>query len=81
MPQTVHCIKLGKEAEGLEAPPVPGELGARIHAEVSKEAWETWTRHQTMLINEHKLSVIDPEARAFLEKEMCEFLFGADAAQ
>lgn len=79
MTRSVHCIKLGKEAEGLEAPPYPGELGRRIFENVSKEAWQQWLRQQTILINEHRISPIDPEARRFLESEMEKFFFGGGA--
>jgi Fe-S cluster biosynthesis and repair protein YggX len=76
MTRTVQCVKLGKEAEGLDRPPYPGELGQRIFDNVSKEAWQLWLRQQTILINEHRISPIDPEARKFLEKEMEQFFFG-----
>ena len=75
MSRTVQCVKLGKEAEGLDQPPYPGELGQRIYESISKEAWQQWMRHQTMLINENRLSVIDPKHRAFLEEQMQKFLF------
>jgi Fe-S cluster biosynthesis and repair protein YggX len=71
----VHCAKLGKEAEGLDQPPYPGELGQKIYESISKEAWQQWMQHQTMLINENRLSVIDPKHRAFLEEQMQKFLF------
>lgn len=76
MTRIVHCTKLKKEAEGLASAPVPGELGKRIYAEISKEAWQLWLAHQTMLINEYRLSMIDPKARVFLLAEMEKFLFG-----
>ncbi len=76
MTRMVHCVKLGIEAEGLDRAPYPGELGRRIFESVSKEAWQQWMRHQTILINENRLSPIDPAHRAFLEKEMEKFLFG-----
>ena len=76
MTRTVHCIKLGTEAEGLEHPPYPGELGRRIYEQVSKQAWQQWLSHQTMLINEHRLSPVDPESRRFLEAEMEKYFFG-----
>ena len=79
MTRTVQCVKLGCEAEGLAAPPDPGELGQRIFEGVSKEAWQQWLRHQTILINEHRISPIDPEARKFLEGEMEKFFFGGGA--
>lgn len=77
MPRTVHCVVLDREAEGLARPPYPGELGRRIYESVSKEAWQRWLRHQTMLINEYRLTPIDPKARAFLQQEMERFLFGS----
>jgi Fe-S cluster biosynthesis and repair protein YggX len=76
MSRTVHCIKLGREAEGLDRPTYPGELGRRIFEQVSKPAWQDWLRHQTMLINEHRLSPMDPKARRFLEEQMERYFFG-----
>ncbi|MEW5792017.1 MAG: oxidative damage protection protein [Pseudomonadota bacterium] len=80
MTRMVHCVKLGREAEGLAVPPYPGELGKRIWQNVSKEAWQGWLKHQTMLINEYRLSPIDPKARQFLEKQMEDYFFGAGGA-
>lgn len=80
MSRMVNCVKLGKEAEGLPAPTYPGELGQRIFDNVSKEAWQQWMSQQTMLINENRLSPINPEHRAFLEKEMESFLFDGGSA-
>jgi Fe-S cluster biosynthesis and repair protein YggX len=76
MSRTVQCVKLGKEAEGLDKPPYPGELGQRIFENVSKEAWQQWMGQQTILINEYRISVIDPKGRAFLEEQMEKFFFG-----
>lgn len=76
MSRTVQCVKLGKQAEGLDKPTYPGELGQRIFDQVSKEAWQLWLKHQTILINEHRISPIDPKARKFLEEEMEKFFFG-----
>lgn len=73
----VHCVKLNKEAEGLAQPPLPGEIGRKIHEHISKEAWQLWLAHQTMLINEYRLSMIDQKARSFLLQEMENFLFGS----
>ncbi|TDJ32302.1 MAG: oxidative damage protection protein [Gammaproteobacteria bacterium] len=81
MPRTVNCIKLDKEAEGLDYPPYPGELGQRIFENVSKEAWQQWLTHQTMLINENRISPIDPKARAFIEGEMEKYFFGEGSAK
>jgi Fe-S cluster biosynthesis and repair protein YggX len=72
----VQCVLLKREAEGLERPPYPGELGRRIYEGVSKEAWAQWLRHQTLLINENRLTPIEPKARKFLEAEMEKFFFG-----
>ncbi|WP_038059477.1 oxidative damage protection protein [Thioalkalivibrio sp. ALJT] len=76
MARTVNCVKLGKEADGLDFPPYPGEMGKKIYLNVSKEAWQAWLSHQTMLINEYRLTPVDPKARKFLEEEMEKFLFG-----
>jgi Fe-S cluster biosynthesis and repair protein YggX len=76
MSRMVNCAKLGKEAEGLKVPPYPGELGKKIYLSISNEAWQMWLKHQTMLINEYRLSVADPKTRKMLEAEMEKFLFG-----
>jgi len=76
MSRTVHCVKLQRESEGLAYAPYPGELGKRIFDSVSKEAWSQWLAHQTMLINENRLSPLDPKARKFLEAEMEKYFFG-----
>ncbi len=76
MSRKIHCVKLGIEAEGLERPPYPGALGQRIFEQVSKQAWQQWLAHQTMLINENRLSPMDPEARKFLAGEMENYFFG-----
>jgi Fe-S cluster biosynthesis and repair protein YggX len=79
MARTVFCTYLQRDAEGLDRPPYPGELGQRIYASISKEAWGAWVRHQTMLMNEYRLTPIDPKARQFLVEEMEKFLFGGGA--
>jgi Fe-S cluster biosynthesis and repair protein YggX len=79
MSRTVNCVKLNKEAEGLERIPYPGELGQRVFDNVSKEAWQMWLQQQTMLINEYRLSPIDPKSRKFLEEQMEKFFFGEGA--
>jgi len=76
----VHCIRLGREAEGLDFAPYPGELGERIFAQVSKPAWQEWLKHQTMLINEMGLVMADPEARKLLATEMEKYFFGEGSA-
>ena len=79
MSRTVNCVYLKKEAEGMDFAPYPGELGQRIYDNVSKEAWQVWLGHQTMLINEYRLSPIEPEARKLLETEMEKFFFAGGA--
>ncbi len=76
MVRKVQCVKLGNEGEGLNAIPYPGELGKRIYENVSKQAWQMWLQHQTMLINEYRLTPIEPKARQFLVEEMEKFFFG-----
>ena len=75
MSRTVNCVKLKKEAEGLDRAPYPGELGQKIFDNVSKEAWQQWLGHQTMLINEYRLSPLDPKSRTFLEEQREKFFF------
>ncbi|MCS5591448.1 MAG: oxidative damage protection protein [Gammaproteobacteria bacterium] len=75
---TLHCIKLNKELESLERAPYPGELGKRILENVSKEAWQMWLDHQTLLINENSLSLIDPKAQSYLKEQMEKYFFSAD---
>jgi len=77
MTRTVQCVLLKREAPGLDRQPYPGPLGQRVFNEVSKEAWAAWVRHQTMLINEYRLTPVDPKARKFLEAEMEKYFFGA----
>jgi Fe-S cluster biosynthesis and repair protein YggX len=76
----VQCVVLKREAEGLARVPYPGELGRRIYENVSQEAWGQWLKHQTMLINEYRLTPIEPKARKFLEGEMEKFFFGTGSA-
>jgi Fe-S cluster biosynthesis and repair protein YggX len=72
---------LKREAPGLDRPPYPGELGKRIYESVSREAWSRWLQHQTMLINEYRLTPIEPKARKFLEAEMEKFFFGGGSTR
>lgn len=82
MARMVHCIKLNREAEGLDLMPVPGDLGKKIYQNVSKEAWAAWLKHQTMLVNENRLNLSDLRARKYLMAQMEKHFFGdgADAA-
>lgn len=75
MSRIVNCVKMGEELEGLDFPPFPGELGKKIFENISKEAWKQWLAHQTILINEYRLSSLDPKAQSFLKEEMQKFLF------
>lgn len=79
MARTVQCTYLKKEAEGLDFAPYPGELGKRIYQNISKEAFELWKRHQTMLVNENRLNLADARARQYLARQMEQFLFGGEA--
>ena len=76
MSRMVNCVILKREAQGLDRLPYPGPLGQRIFENVSREAWTRWVAHQVMLINENRLSPIEPKARKFLEAEMEKFFFG-----
>jgi len=76
MARKIQCALLKKEGEGMDYAPYPGPLGQRIYDSISKEAWQRWLAHQTMLINEYRLTPIEPEARKFLETEMEKFFFG-----
>jgi len=76
MTRTVHCVKLHRDVEGLAFAPWPGELGRRIYEHVSKQAWQEWLAHQTMLINENRLNPLDAATRSFLAAEMEKYFFG-----
>ena len=76
MARMVNCVKLGHEAEGLDRPTYPGELGKRIFENVSKEAWQGWIKHQTMVINENRLNLADASARKMLAEQMEQYFFG-----
>lgn len=80
MSRQVHCIKLQTESEGLDFAPFPGPLGERIFNEVSKQAWQDWLGKQTILINEYRLSALDPKAQQFLREEMQKYLFDGEEA-
>ena len=79
MARMIRCVKLGREAEGLDRPPYPGALGQRIFEQVSKEAWAAWLKHQTMLVNENRLNLADLQARQYLAKQMENHFFGDGA--
>ena len=79
MARIVICIKLNKELEGLDLPPLPGELGKKIFEQVSKEAWATWLKQQTMLVNENRLNLADARARKYLLTQTEKYFFGEGA--
>ncbi len=79
MTRMVHCVKLGRDLEGLDRPPYPGDLGKRIYDNVSREAWQGWIRHQTMLVNENRLNLADPQARKYLADQMEAYFFSEGA--
>lgn len=79
MTRTIYCQKQQQQSEGLAFVPWPGALGKRVFENIGKAAWAQWLAHQTMLINENRLSPLDPKHRAFLETEMEKFLFGDGA--
>jgi Fe-S cluster biosynthesis and repair protein YggX len=79
MSRTVYCVKLKREAEGLDFPPYPGEMGKRLYESVSKEAWKQWLEHQKMLVNENRLNLADSKARAYLLEQMEKHFFGEGA--
>jgi Fe-S cluster biosynthesis and repair protein YggX len=81
MARMIQCVYLKREAPGLDRAPYPGPLGLRIYEGVSKEAWAKWLGHQTMLMNEYRLTPVDPKARKFLESEMEKFFFGAGSSK
>lgn len=81
MGRTVQCIKLNREAEGLDFPPYPGPLGQRIYEHVSKQAWADWLKQQTMLVNENRLNLADARARKYLATQMERHFFGEGAEQ
>ena len=72
---TVQCVKLNQELEALDRAPYPGELGKRILAGVSKQGWQLWLDHQTMLINENNLNMLDEKAQSYLKEQMEKFFF------
>lgn len=79
MTRTVFCQFDQREAEGLAFPPWPGEIGKRVFEHIGKPAWDRWLAHQTMLINENRLSPLNPEHRGYLQEQMLRFLFEGDA--
>ncbi len=75
MPRTIKCVFFGRDAEGLEKPPYPGELGQRIYENVSRDAWQQWLERSVMIINEYQLNSADPANQGLIEKHMVGFLF------
>lgn len=80
MARTVHCIKLGREAEGLEKPPLKGPLGQRVFDNVSKQAWTQWLEHSKMLINEYRLDLTSEKGQGIWFAEMEKYFWGEGSA-
>ena len=74
--RTVKCVKLGKDAPGLEKPPLPGDLGKKVFENVSEEAWGMWLEHQKMLMNEYRIDLSDKSSRQILKQQLEQFFFG-----
>lgn len=81
MTRRIFCTKLNQEADGMDTPPFPGPLGEKIFTTCSKQAWKMWLAHQTMLINEYRLNLMDLKAREFLKDEMEKYFFGEGSAK
>jgi len=81
MARTVNCVKLGREADGMDFPPMPGELGKKLFERVSKEAWQQWVKLQTMIINENRLNLADARHREYLREQCEKHFFGEGADQ
>ena len=79
MARMVNCIKLGREAEGLDLPPMPGEMGKKLWENVSTEAWQQWIKLQTMIINENRLNLVDAKHRKYLMEQVEKHFFGDGA--
>ncbi len=75
MPRTVHCVKMEQELEGLEKPPIPGELGQRIYESVSKQAWEAFLEHFKMIMNEYRINLMDPQSDEIFQQQVIEYFF------
>jgi Fe-S cluster biosynthesis and repair protein YggX len=80
MARTVNCIKLGHEAEGLEKPPMKGELGQRVFEQVSAQAWRQWLEHSKMLINEYRLDLTSESGQRLWMTECEKYFFGEGSA-
>ena len=76
MARTVNCVVLKQVGEGLEEPPLPGEIGGRIYENVSAEGWRQWLDRLQMIINENQLTSADPDGQSLIERHMLGFLFG-----
>lgn len=79
MPRTVMCTKLGQELEGLDRPPIPGELGKRVFEQVSKQGWKMFEEHFKMVMNEYRLNLMDPRTDEIFKQQVQQFLFSGSA--
>lgn len=81
MTRTVHCRKYNEDLPGLDRPPYPGVKGEDIFNNISRKAWDEWQKHQTMLINERRLNMMNVDDRKFIQAEMDKFFSGEEYAQ
>lgn len=90
---TVRCVKLGQELPGLDPSTPAGEralkvamliggpeMRDRVQQQVSVRAWEMWTDHMRMVMNEFRLDPMSEEANRLLKRYMEEFFFGTEVA-
>lgn len=80
MSRIVHCIKLDRDLEGLDKPPIKGDLGQRVFESVSKEAWRMWLEHSKMLINEYRLDLMSEHGQKVWMTELERYFFGEGSA-
>ena len=80
MSHLVQCIKLGREAEGLQRPPFKGALGQRVYESVSQEAWRAWVEHSKMLVNEYRLDLVSEHGQKLWLTECEKYFFGDGSA-
>ncbi len=81
MSRMVFCKKYQKDMEGMQRPPFPGPRGQELFDTVSQRAWQEWLEHQTRLINEKHLNMVDASARTYLAEQLEKFMSGADIDQ
>jgi Fe-S cluster biosynthesis and repair protein YggX len=80
MARMIRCVKLGREAEGMDKPPLKGEVGQRLYETVSKEAWKAWLEHSKMIVNEYRLDLVSPQGQKVWMDQLDKYFFGEGAA-